>query len=228
MQLENDLDACVTEVAPPPPAPDPEELADQHKRHWTPLGMSQRVTGLFGWLFRFLIETGLWIVWANERWQHDTASIQMHRYCKATINHMLEHPDVSPDVLKDYISWIKRCETEPMFQQVLVLARSDRHIAISLNALDQHLHLLCCSDCVVDLRTGERLPNRPELYLIKNTNVPYMSDAVFPAWDEFLDEATGRRRAVRDFLQLYFGYSMQASTREERLAILLGKGATGK
>ena len=55
-----------------------------------------------------------------------------------------------------------------------------------------------------------------------------MPGAVFPAWDEFLDEATGRRRAVRDFLQLYFGYSMQASTREERLLILLGKGATGK
>src|ERR1035441_5160529 len=118
MQLENDFDACVTKVAPPPPAPDPEVLADQHKRHWTPLGMSQRVTGLFGWLFRFLIETGLWIVWANERWQHDTASIQMHRYCKATINHMLEHPDVSPDlvpacnVIQERFPWAKYSRSE--------------------------------------------------------------------------------------------------------------------
>jgi putative DNA primase/helicase len=228
MQLENDLDACVTEVAPPPPAPDPEELAAQHKRHWTPLGMSQRITGLFGWLFRFLIETGLWIVWANERWQHDTASIQMHRYCKATINHMLEHPDVSPDVLKDYISWIKRCETEPMFQQVLVLARSDRHIAISLNALDQHLHLLCCPNGVVDLRTGELMPNRPEWYLIKNTNVPYVADAVFGPWESFLDDITGGNQRIRHFLQVVFGYASTGSTKEEKLFILHGAGGTGK
>ena len=224
MQPENDSVVCVAEALPLPPL-DPEELADQHKRHWTPWGLAQRLIILFP-LFRYIVETGLWLVWASGRWQQDTGGIRMHRLCKATINYTLENPDCGLDLLADYKKWLKRCETEPMIQQVLALARSDRKIAISVNELDQHPHLLCCSDCVVDLRTGERLPNRPELYLIKNTNVPYMSDAVFPAWDEFLDEATGRRRAVRDFLQLYFGYSMQASTREERLAIPIPRRST--
>src|SRR5664280_964513 len=228
MQLENDLDACVTEVAPPPPAPDPEELAAQHKRHWTPLGMSQRITGLFGWLFRFLIETGLWIVWANERWQQDTGGIRMHRLCKATINYTLENPDCGLDLLADYKKWLKRCETEPMFQQVLVLARSDRKIAISANELDQHLHLLCCPNGVVDLQTGERLPNRPEWYLIKNTNVPYVVDAVFGPWEAFLDDITGGNQAIRGFLQVVFGYASTGSTKEEKLFILHGAGGTGK
>src|ERR1017187_1577809 len=226
MQPENDSVVCVAEALPLPPL-DPEELADQHKRHWTPWGLAQRLIILFP-LFRYIVETGLWLVWASGRWQQDTGGIRMHRLCKATINYTLENPDCGLDLLADYKKWLKRCETEPMIQQVLALSRSDRKLTISVNELDQHPHLLCCSDCIVDLRTGERLPNRPELYLIKNTNVPYMPGAVFPAWDEFLDEATGRRRAVRDFLQLYFGYSMQASTREERLLILLGKGATGK
>ena len=227
MQLENDLDACVTEVAPPPPAPDPEELADKHKRHWTPWGLAQRLIVLFP-LFRFLIETGLWIVWANERWQQDTGGIRMHRLCKATINYTLENPDCGLDLLADYKKWLKRCETEPMIQQVLALARSDRKIAISVNDLDQHPHLLCCSDCVVDLRTGERLPNRPELYLIKNTNVSYVADAVFGPWESFLDDVTGGNQRIRHFLQVLFGYTLEGSTKEEKLFIFQGAGGTGK
>src|ERR1022692_624166 len=94
MQLANDLDACVTEVAPPPPTPDPEELAAQHKRHWTPLGFAEWLIILLGSWFRCITETGTWIVWADERWHQDVAAIRMFRFCKATLRHMLMHPNV--------------------------------------------------------------------------------------------------------------------------------------
>ena len=115
-----------------------------------------------------------------------------------------------------------------MFKQVLALARSDRSIAISINQLDQHRDYLCCLNGVVDLRTGELLPNRPELYLTKNTGIDYVPDAKFPPWETFLDQATGGSAAVRDFLQLVIGYSLQGSCREEKFVILHGPGATGK
>lgn len=230
MQLDS-IEPCVTEAPPlpPPPPPDAEELAAQPKRHWTPLGNSWCLVRTFGdAFFRFIVETGLWIVWASGRWRQDTANIRMHRMCKATLAHMLKHPDCSPDLLPDYKKWIKRSETGPMFEQMLLLARSDRNIAISFNQLDQHPDYLCCEDWVVDLRTGERFPNRPDLYLIKNTNVPYVPDAAFQPWEAFLDEITGGNRAIRNFIQALFGYTLQGSTKEEKLFILHGPGGTGK
>ena len=228
MQLENDLDACVTEVAPPPPAPDPEELAAQHKRHWTPLGFAEWLIILLGSWFRCITETGTWIVWADERWHQDVAAIRMFRFCKATLRHMLMHPNVGLDLFAKFKQWVIECESDSMFKQALALARSDRSIAISVTALDQHQHLLCCANGVVDLRTGELLPNRPELYLTKNTGVAYLPDAKFPQWDAFLDQAMGGNEAVRDFFQLTIGYSLQGSCREEKFVILHGPGATGK
>ena len=228
MQLENDLDACVTEVAPPPPAPDPEELAAQHKRHWTPLGFAEWLIIVLGPFFRYIAETGMWIVRADGRWHQDVASIGMYQLCKATLRHMMLHPNVGADLFVEFKKWVIGCETEPMFKQVLALARSDRSIAISVNALDQHQHLLCCLNGVVDLRTGELLPNRPELYLTKNTGVPYIPDAKFPQWDAFLEQAMGGNVAMRDFFQIVVGYSLQGSCREEKFVILHGPGATGK
>ena len=228
MQLENDSVVCVTEVAPPPPAPDPEELAAQHNAHWTPLGLSWCAIKHFGPRFRYIPETGQWIVWSDGHWHQDTASIRMHRICKATLREMLLHPTVGPDLLEDYTKWVKRCETEPMFKQVLALARSDRSIAISVNALDQHKHLLCCLNGVVDLPTGLLLPNRPELYLTKNAGVDYLPDATSSQWDTFLDEATGGNAWMRDFLQLAAGYCLQGSCCAEKFFIVHGPGGTGK
>ncbi len=228
MLPENDIDSSVIEVAPPPPAPDPEELAAQHKRHWTPLGLAEWLIITFGSLFRYIAETGMWIVWAEGRWHQDTASIGMFQLCKATLRHMLLNPNVGLDLFAKFKAWVVDCETEPTFKQVLALARADRSIAISVNQLDQHQHLLCCLNGVIDLQTGELLPNRPELYLTRNTGVPYVPDAKFPQWDTFLDQAMGGNAALRDFLQLSAGYSLQGSCREEKFVILHGPGATGK
>src|ERR1035441_7991584 len=72
------------------------------------------------------------------------------------------------------------------------------------------------------------MPNRPKLYLIKNTNVPYLPDAVFPPWEAFLDDVTGGNQRIRGFLQVVFGYASTGSTKEEKLFILHGAGGTGK
>ena len=227
MHLENETDVCITEVAAAPPV-DPDELAAQHKRHWTPLGLAEWLIMVLGSMFRYIAETGTWIVWAGERWHQDVASIRMFRFCKATLRHMLQYPNVGADLLKDFRIWVNSCETEPMFKQVLALARTDRSIAISVNQLDQHPDYLCCANGVVDLKTGELLANTPGLYLTRNTGVPYVRDARFPQWDAFLDQATGGNPSVHDFLQLAIGYSLQGSCREEKFFILHGPGATGK
>jgi putative DNA primase/helicase len=227
MQPEPEIKPCVTEITPAPPL-DAEELSAQHKRHWTPLGLAEWMIMVFGTLFRYIAETGTWIVWSAGRWHQDVASIKMHQICKATLRYMLQSPNVGPDLLREFKEWLRSCENEPMFKQVLALARSDRSIVISVNALDQHHDLLCCSNGVIDLRTGQLLPNRQELYLTKNTGVPYVPDAKFPQWQAFLDQATGGNVAVRDFFQLVVGYSLQGSCREEKFVILHGPGATGK
>ena len=211
-----------------PPEPSPEDLAAQYKRHWTPLGNAERLIILFGHLFRFVIETGIWLVWRQNRWFQDTAAVRMHLLAKATLKDMWANPDCHPDALAGYQKWIRSSESEPMIQQMIALARSDSKATISATQLDQHPDLLACTNGVIDLRTGELQPNRQEWYLTRNTGVAYDPTATFPSWDKFLAELAGGRSAIRDFLQLAIGYSLQGSCREEKLFILHGPGATGK
>ena len=211
-----------------PPAPSPEDLAAQYKRHWTPLGNAERLLILFGHLFRFVIETALWLVWRQNRWFQDTAAVRMHLLAKATLKDMWMHPDCDPDVRDKYRAWIKQSESEPMIQQMIALTRSDSTITISMTQLDQHPDLLACTNGVIDLRTGELQPNRQEFYITRNTGIEYDPAATFAPWDTFINDLTGGNQAIRDFLQLGIGYSLQGSCCEEKLFILHGPGATGK
>jgi len=224
--IDNDDDSIV--CIGKPPAPSPEELAANYKRHWTPLGNAERLLILFGHLFRFVIETGLWLVWLHDRWFQDTGAVRMHLLAKATLKEMWAHPDCHPDALAEYQKWIKKSENEPVIQQMIALTRSDSKVTISAAQLDQHPDLLACTNGVIDLRTGELRPNRQEWYLTRNTGVDYDPAATFPPWDKFVNELIDNQQAIRDFLQLAIGYSLQGSCREEKLFILHGPGATGK
>ena len=51
---------------------------------------------------------------------------------------------------------------------------------------DRHPDLLCCANCVVDLRTGETLDHDPALMFTKTTGVDYVPGATHPDWAKAL------------------------------------------
>lgn len=208
---------------------EPEDLSAKYNRRLTPLGNAERLILRHGERFRYCVETGEFLVWANQRWYRDTGMLRMHRFAKDTIKELALCVGVGDAELCEAIrKWANKSETEPMLMQMLDLVRSDRNVVISQEQLDQHPELLCCANGVVHLPTSELIPNRPDLYITKNTNVPFMPSAKFPPWERFLSEVTGGTQRLQRFLQVVVGYTLQGSTSEEVFFMLHGPGATGK
>ena len=204
-----------------------EDLSAKYDRRFTPLGNAERLILRHGDRFRYLNETNEFIAWADHRWYLDTGRIRMHRFCKDTIKSLCI--GVRDKELRDAIEkWARKSENEPMFVQMMDLVRSDRNIVIHKEDTDRYPDLLCCPNGVVNLVTGELMPNKPEYLLIKNTNTPFSPDARFEPWDQFLDQISGRNERIKHFLHLAAGYTLQGSPREEVFFLLHGPGATGK
>lgn len=208
---------------------EPEDLSAKYNRRLTPLGNAERLILRHGERFRYCAETGEFLVWADQRWYRDSGAIRMHRFAKDTVKDLALCNGVKDAELCEAIrKWAHKSETEPMLMQMLELVRSDRNVVISKEQLDQHPDLLCCTNGVIHLATGELLPNRPDLYLTRSTNTPYVPEAFFEPWERFLREMTGGQERVKYFLQVAMGYTLPGSTKEEVFFLLHGPGATGK
>jgi putative DNA primase/helicase len=109
-------------------------------------------------------------------------------------------------------------------------SRSDRRIAATINQWDSDPWLLNTPGGVIDLRTGQTRPNRPEDYATKITAVAPGGSC--PLFLEFLAKVTNESQEIEggitDYLQRAFGYALTGSTREHALLFLHGTGANGK
>ncbi|RTL63698.1 MAG: hypothetical protein EKK41_22905 [Hyphomicrobiales bacterium] len=106
------------------------------------------------------------------------------------------------------------------------LARSDRRLAATVDQWDADPMLLNTPGGVVDLRTGRRRPNDPNLYLTRITAVAPGGHC--PTWLAFLDRVTGGDRELQSYLQRVAGYSCTGLTREQALFFVFGHGGNGK
>jgi putative DNA primase/helicase len=166
---------------------------------------------------RFTAELGHWHQWTGARWERD---ITLHVYdrirqvCRAAV----------ADCTKERVAGqVASAKTVAAVER---LARADRAHAATVAEWDAHEWLLNTPGGVLDLRTGDLQPARPDLYLTKCTAVTPGGDA--PTWRRFVDWATGGDTDLADFLQRVAGYALTGSTREHALFFLHGTGGNGK
>jgi len=100
---------------------------------------------------------------------------------------------------------------------------------------DRHIWLLACPNGVLDLRSGELHPGRPQDYL--RTAIPTQwrgLETPAPRWERFLqevfeDRAEGERAELIAFLQRLLGYGITGSVQEHVFGVLFGEeGRNGK
>ena len=84
----------------------------------------------------------------------------------------------------------------PTVAAVPTLARVDRRLAATVDQWDADPWLLNTPGGVVDLRTGETRPCRPDDYMTKITAVA-PGESPCPLWLKFLDRVTGDDRSCR-------------------------------
>lgn len=107
-------------------------------------------------------------------------------------------------------------------------ARSDPAVAVTADHWDQELDALGTETGVVDLRTGDFLDPAPDLFITRSVACDPSDVADCRRFLQFLDEATGKDQAVKDFLQRFFGYCLSGETTEQMLLFIHGPGGTGK
>lgn len=80
---------------------------------------------------------------------------------------------------------------------------------------------------LLDLKTREKRPLRPEDYALSRLPVEYDADAECPRWEQFIQESVESER--REAIQEYVGYTLLTNELPfERALLLVGEGANGK
>ena len=105
----------------------------------------------------------------------------------------------------------------------------DESIAIVGDEIDQRPWLLPCANGVIDLKTGEVHPGRPDDLLVRAIPVQWHGmDAPRPTWDNFIREIHQGDPELVSFVQRLLGYSLTGLTSEHFIAVLIGEGRNGK
>ncbi len=107
------------------------------------------------------------------------------------------------------------------------LARRAPDLAVSGDEFDADPWLLGTPAGVLDLRTGQALPNASSHFVSKRTSVAPAAGRP-EMWLQFLEDATGADVQLTDYLQRLAGYCLTGETREEALVFMHGPGGNGK
>jgi putative DNA primase/helicase len=143
-----------------------------------------------------------------------------------------------PDRKQLAFSWaLDLCRSQPPNQNTQKVrfsaavetgARAMREVATAQEDWDTDPWLLGTPGGVIDLRSGELRPGRPEDMITLTTGCVPADGADCPRWLEFLHYALNNNEQNICFLQRYSGYSLTGIIEEEFFIFLHGGGGTGK
>ena len=210
-------------------------------------GRANALREIVGGTLRFVPEKRQWLIWLDGRWlvdEHETfvrnRALQVaYQYQEMAA---VERKKGNSDAAKDFEKEAVRCRNRQTLDNMIHELTRTIGVPLSLSELDQKPWLLGVQNGVVDLRTGRLQTDEAAAdYVTQRCAVPYVPDAKAPRWEQFIAEITGlpieNARDVNDFmprpklaryLQKLLGYSLSASTREEKFIVAIGAGSNGK
>jgi len=102
-------------------------------------------------------------------------------------------------------------------------------LEVSGDDLDNQTMALSGTNGVINLRTGDLRPGRPDDYILKASPVEYTGvDTPAPLWGKTLLEIFNGDQELVDFLGRIVGYAITGKCTLAKLPILWGKGRNGK
>lgn len=195
----------------------------------TDLGNAERFAARHGGDVRWCEALGAWLTWDGVRWVTDQDGEAMRR-AAATVRSLVEEIDAAPtsDEREALEKHRDSSEQLPRLRALLDLAKTLPGITVQADALDADPWILCCENATVDLRTGEAREHRRDDLCTKMVPAAWEPDADASRWEGFLLQCQQGDRDVVDFLRRAVGYSLTASTREEKYFFVHGPGGSGK
>jgi putative DNA primase/helicase len=107
-------------------------------------------------------------------------------------------------------------------------ANSDTRVVVGVKQWDGDSNMLGVSNGVIDLRTGELLRGRPDLYITRRAPVAYTPGLRNVRWEQFIDFATGGDKELQDWLQRAVGYTLSGFKTQDIMFLVYGPPGSGK
>jgi len=128
---------------------------------------------------------------------------------------------------EDLLKRIRALQARPRKQNVLFLAAQGH--GVTGDQWDTDPWAFACPNGVVDLRTGELRPGRPEQF-IRTASPTKWEDISAPAqiWDGFLNSTFNENTELIFYVQRLLGAACAGVVRDHILPILWGQGRNGK
>jgi putative DNA primase/helicase len=192
----------------------------------TDAGNAESFVTLFGRDFCYVHESGKWFKFDKIRWKQDESSVRLSMLETVRYRRKIAESIQDDKLRKEWILWSLSSESIGRVNAAITFAES--MLVEDLNKFDRDPYLLCCSNGVVNLLSGELNFARPEDKLRCSTGVNFDPYAICPQWINFIREIFQGDEELIHFIQKAIGYTLTGDTSEQCLFIFYGTGANGK
>lgn len=214
---------------------DPDALGEDEggepgKRTLTDTGNGRRLVDSFGPAVRYTPGLG-WFHWDGGYWKPDVENLEMRELAKkiapivaSEVVHYLDDADKQSEVIK----WAQQAKSNSRINNAIESATSDPRVLVDVEAWDCDETLFGVANGVIDLRTGELLRGRPDLYITRRAPVAYNPGIRNVRWEQFIDFATGGDKELQEWLQKAAGYSLTGLRTYDIMFLVYGPPGSGK
>ncbi len=175
-----------------------------------------------------------WLVWDGRRWEVDSRR-QAESLAKQTADTLWREvgdklPHVEAGTRAAMVKFAGETADARGIANMLAMAKSEPGVPILPEQFDAHPWLFNCTNGVVDLKTGERLPHKREQFLTKLCPHEYLlgAEGEAPLWELTVDRIFGGKPDLIGFVRRLVGLAMVGEVIEHMLPVLWGCGSNGK
>jgi putative DNA primase/helicase len=226
---EQVLSAKNLDIPPEQDAISAEDGGTEGMRTFTDIGNGRRLVDTFKDVIRYTPGLG-WFHWNNGYWKPDAEGLEVRELSKM-IPTLISSETVKyadPDKQGEAIRWANQTRSIARIRSAIEAGNSDPRINRHVEEWDKDENLLGVMNGVVDLKTGELLKNRPDLFITRRAPVGYIVGQRNVRWEQFLDFATGGDKEFQEWLQRAAGYSLTGSRKYDVMFLVYGPAGSGK
>jgi putative DNA primase/helicase len=209
---------------------DPEDGGTPGDRTLTDVGNSRRLVDTFGSAIRYTPGLG-WFYWDGNYWKPDIENLELQELAKRiapVIATEVGRYNIDDPKVNDIINWAKQAKSNSRISNMMKSAISDKRVVVPVEQWDGDVDLLGVTNGVVDLRTGELLSGRPDLYITRRAPVAYTPGLRNVRFEQFLDFATNGDKEFQEWLQRAVGYTLTGLNSQDALFLVYGPPGSGK
>lgn len=217
--------AITTTEQPKREGMDPELVLDCLRRNR--VGDADLFRTLFPNKYAYVEEWERWLGWTGHHWEDGhkrSALADISHVCDLYESVVMAQDPIPPTLRRLLDSRLKILRDRTGRENLLeCLTSIDNPPVISAEDLDQQHYLLATPTGVVDLRTGDCSPGRPDQYVLNPCDTPWIGlDTPCPTFDQYLLTCMDGDAEMAEFLVRLLGYGLLGEKHLHVWAIFYG------